>query len=57
MYQAFGLFFGAFINANIFGELALIFDQLDKEDREFEIQRSFINTSMLNLNLKSGLKY
>jgi hypothetical protein len=30
-----GMFLGAIINANIFGELALIFSQLDKDTKEF----------------------
>ena len=33
---AIGLFLGAIINANIFGELALIFQSLNKEEKEFQ---------------------
>ena len=34
-FMSLGLFFGAVINANIFGELSLIFQQLDKEQKYF----------------------
>lgn len=46
-----GLFLGAVINANIFGELAVIFGQLDKSEQEADSQMSAINTAMINLDL------
>lgn len=33
--SAVGLFVGGLINANIFGELAMIFSELDKKEKEF----------------------
>ena len=33
--SAIGLFVGGLINANIFGELAMIFSELDKKEKEF----------------------
>lgn len=35
MMSAIGLFVGGLINANIFGELAMIFSELDKKEKEF----------------------
>lgn len=42
---------GAIINANIFGELALIFSELDKTEKQFQSKLAKINTSMINLKL------
>ena len=36
MMSAIGLFVGGLINANIFGELAMIFSELDKKEKEFQ---------------------
>lgn len=52
---AFGIFMGAIINANIFGELALIFSSLNKQNRAFQSKFAKINTAMINLNLKFNL--
>ena len=46
-----GLFMGAIINANIFGELAIIFAELGKSDKIFQRKLSQINTAMIHLNL------
>ena len=35
LFASFGVFMAAYINANIFGELALIFSELDKSDKAF----------------------
>lgn len=46
-----GLFLGALINANIFGELSLIFSSLDIDEKEFQAKLSKMNTAMINLVL------
>ena len=51
-----GLFFGAVINANIFGELSLIFQQLDKEQKFFQNRLTHTNTAMINLNLPADIR-
>lgn len=38
VFSSIGLFCGAVINANIFGELALIFSELDKLEKEFQLK-------------------
>jgi len=50
-----GMFMGAIINANIFGELALIFSSLNKSTRAFQSKFAKINTAMINLKLKFDL--
>lgn len=54
-YQTFlatiALFMGTIINAHIFGELALIFQSLDKSTKEFQSTLALMNTAMINLNL------
>lgn len=52
---AVGIFLGAIINANIFGELALIFSSLNKSHRAFQSKFAKINTAMINLKLKFDL--
>jgi len=42
---------GAIINANIFGELALIISELDKGEKMFQSKLAKINTAMINLKL------
>ena len=53
---AVGIFMGAIINANIFGELALIFSSLNKQHRAFQSKFAKINTAMINLKLKFDLQ-
>ena len=48
---AIGLFVGGLINANIFGELAMIFSELDKNDKVFQSKIALVNTAMINLDL------
>jgi len=50
-FTSIGLFCGAIINANIFGELALIFSELDKLEKEFQLKIVHMNTAMINLEL------
>jgi len=50
-FTSIGLFCGAIINANIFGELALIFSELDKHEKEFQLKIVHMNTAMINLEL------
>lgn len=47
---------GAIINANIFGELALIFSSLNKQVREFQSKFAKINTAMINLKLNFDIQ-
>lgn len=54
--SAIGLFVGGLINANIIGELALIFSELDKKEKEFQSKISNINTAMINMNLSFNLQ-
>ena len=51
-YAAFGMFMGAIINANIFGELAVIMASMGNADKEFQIKYNKINSVLLNLGLK-----
>lgn len=48
---AIGIFMGAIINANIFGELALIFAELGKAEKLFQRKMAHVNTAMINLKL------
>ena len=48
---AWGVFFGTFINANIFGELALILSELNRLENSFQGKIALANTTMINLNL------
>lgn len=48
---AFGIFFGAVINANIFGELSIIMAGLDKNEKQFQERVDRNNTAMINLQL------
>lgn len=53
---AFGIFFGAVINANIFGELTVIMASLDKQEKEFQVRLTQNNTAMINLRLPHGIQ-
>jgi hypothetical protein len=46
-----GLFFGAIINANIFGELAVIMASIGHHEKEFQKKYASANTVMIQLNL------
>ena len=45
------MFLGAIINANIFGELSLIFSELDKSTKAFQLKLALMNTAMIDLKL------
>ena len=46
-----GIFMGAVINANIFGELSVILGSIGTPEKEFQALLSAINTAMINLKL------
>lgn len=46
-----GLFMGAIINANIFGELQVILSQMGQQYKEFQQKLAITNTAMINLKL------
>ena len=46
-----GLFLGAVINANIFGELALILSDMNRKLKSFEMKMARTNTVMIDLKL------
>ena len=46
-----GIFLGAIINANIFGELAVILASMGKTEKQFASFFSASNTAMINLEL------
>lgn len=54
--SAVGLFVGGLINANIFGELAMIFSELDKKEKEFQSKIAIVNTAMINLGISFELQ-
>ena len=54
--SAAGLFIGGLINANIFGELAMIFSELDKNEKVFQGKIACVNTAMINLKLPFDLQ-
>ena len=47
----FGCFMGAIINANIFGELALILSGINKSDKIYQSKVARMNTAMINIDL------
>jgi hypothetical protein len=49
-----GLFLGAVINANIFGELAVILASIGKEEKKFQCLFASFKTVMINLKLPIG---
>ena len=51
-----GLFLGAIINANIFGELAVLVSQLNAKSTEFQTKLTKINTTIKNLKLPRDLE-
>lgn len=50
------VFLGAIINANIFGELAMILASMDHEEKNFQSFFSASNTAMINLDLPSEVQ-
>ena len=50
-----GLFLGALINANIFGELAVLLSQLTRRSSEFQTKLTQINTTIKHLKLPQSL--
>ena len=48
---------GAIINANIFGELAVILNGIGKHEKLFESKMASINTAMINLNLPKDVSH
>ena len=51
-----GLFLGAIINANIFGELAVLVSQLNAKSTEFQTKLTKINTTIKHLKLPRPLE-
>lgn len=47
----FGIFFGAIINANIFGELAVIMGSMGKVEKDFQVKLAQTNSVMITLQL------
>jgi len=45
------VFLGGLINANIFGELTVILQGMDKEVKSFQSKLAMMNTAMINLKL------
>lgn len=52
---AFGLFMGAIINANIFGELAVLITGLSSKNNDFQNKMTQVNTTISNLRLPDDL--
>ena len=50
-----GLFMGAIINANIFGELAVLASQLNAKANDFQSKMTQVNTAIDNLKLPFSL--
>ena len=48
---AVGVFVGSIINANIFGELAVILSGMGRDEKAFQSKLAAINTAMINLDL------
>ena len=51
-----GIFMGAIINANIFGELAVILASMGKDEKLFQWKLAITNTAMINLELPEYLQ-
>jgi hypothetical protein len=52
----FGLFMGAVINANIFGELQVILNSIGIEEKEFQNYYTSNNSVMIHLNLPEEIQ-
>lgn len=53
---AIGLFLGAIINANLFGESAVLLSQLNARSNDFQIKLTKINTTIKHLQLPRPLE-
>lgn len=53
---AFGVFIGSIINANIFGELAVILQSMGRTEKKFQSKLAAMNTAMINLNLPQNIQ-
>lgn len=51
-----GIFMGGIINANIFGELAVIFSSIGKAEKQTQNELAMMNTAMINLKLPSEIQ-
>ena len=45
------MFLGAIINANVFGELAVLLTSLSENDNAFQMKMTQVNTTMNNLRI------
>lgn len=54
--SAFNIIMGALINANIFGNMALIINDLNQKASSFQSQIDTANTAMKNMKLPSEVK-
>jgi hypothetical protein len=54
-FGAMNIFMGAIINANIFGELAVLASNLNKKAMDFQLKIDIVNTAMKNLKLPEEL--
>lgn len=51
-----GIFLGGIINANIFGELAVIFSSIGKAEKQTQNELAMMNTAMINLKLPCDIQ-
>ena len=56
MVAATGIFMGAIINANIFGELAVILASMGKDEKLFQWKLAITNTAMIHLGLPDEMQ-
>ena len=56
IFSSFGVFMGAVIQANIFGELVIILANMDKYLRIFDYKIVRYNTTMIYINLPFNLQ-
>lgn len=56
LFSSVGIFLGAIINANIFGELSVILGSIGRPEKEFQAILSAINTAMINLKLPEDVQ-
>ena len=56
LYVSCALIFGAMVNANIVGSMAVIIQELNKKASRFQEQIDIANTAMKNLNINKDLK-
>ena len=56
MMASIGVFMAAYINANIFGELNMLLENIGIESQKFDIKKSQIDTAMINMKLPYHLK-